>query len=441
LAKPAVAIVGRPNVGKSTLFNYITGKKISIVDDTPGVTRDRIYADFEWRGCVFTLIDTGGIDTRSDEEMKHQMRYQAEAAIEHCNVIIFLVDLKTGLTEEDHQIAAMLRRSGKKILVAVNKVDNVGEIPLEAYEFYDLGLGDIYTVSSAQRLGIGELLDAIYEASDTDQMVSEDEDIIKVAVIGKPNSGKSSLINRMLGENRLIVSEIAGTTRDAIDTKARIGDKDYIFIDTAGIRKKSKVDQPVEYYSVLRALTAVERADVCIILIDAVEGVTEQDTKVAGIAHESGKACIIVVNKWDLVVKETKTLERYRQDVAERLAYMTYAPIIFISAKTGQRITRLPELIEYVWDQASIRIRTGMLNDVVNEAMAIVPPPADRGKRLKIYYMTQTGIRPPSFVVFVNSKKLFHFSYQRYIENTLRKNFGFEGSPIKIIVREKGEKE
>lgn len=440
MPKPIVAIVGRPNVGKSTLFNYITGKRISIIDDSPGVTRDRIYADFEWRNKHFTLIDTGGIETASRDNIKIQMKLQAEAAIETADVIIFLVDLKSGMTADDQQIADMLRRSQKKTIIAVNKVDNVGEIPPETYEFYNLSIGEIYPISSAQKLGIGELLDAVYELSVLDEKEYEEDDSIHVAIIGKPNSGKSSLINKIIGQDRLIVSEVAGTTRDAIDTKVILGEKEYTFIDTAGIRKKSKVDERIEYYSVLRAVTAIERADICLLMIDATVGVTEQDTKVAGIAHEAGKACIIIINKWDLVQKETKTLENFKKNVASKLAYMSYAPILFISAKTGQRINRIPELIDYVYDQASLRITTGMLNDVINEATAVVPPPSVKGKRLKIYYMTQTGIKPPTFVLFINRYDLLHFSYQRYIENTLRQNFGFEGSPLKIISREKGEK-
>jgi GTPase len=440
LAKPVIAIVGRPNVGKSTLFNYITGKKISIVDDTPGVTRDRIYSDFSWRSKEFILIDTGGIETGSDDEIKIKMRTQANIAIETADVIIFLVDLKTGVTPQDAEIAEILRKSGKKVVLTVNKADHAGGMPAEVFEFYDLSLGDLFAVSSEHRLGIGELLDEIYRLTEHINDAEEVTDAIRVAIIGKPNSGKSSLINKILGEERLIVSKTAGTTRDAVDTRVKFGDKEYIFIDTAGIRKHSKVSESIEYYSILRAVSAVERADVCLIMIDAGEGVTEQDTKVAGIAHESGKACLIVINKWDLIEKETKTLETYKKDVESRIPYMSYAPIVFISAKTGQRIGRLPELIDYVYDQSSLRITTGMLNDVINEAIAITPPPSHKGKRLKIFYMTQTGVRPPSFVIFINKKDLFHFSYQRYIENTLRKNFGFEGSPLKVTVREKGEK-
>ena len=443
MRKPIVAIVGRPNTGKSTLFNYLAGKRISIIDDTPGVTRDRIYADFEWRDMVFTLVDTGGIEPESKDEMKIHMKNQASIAIETADAIIFLTDIKTGMTDEDLQIAAMLRKSGKSIVLAVNKVDKIGDDPPEIYEFYNLGLGDFYSISSAQKLGIGDLLDALYELFENDLSFADtdQDDAVKIAVIGKPNSGKSSIVNRIIGEERMIVSEIAGTTRDAIDTRVKINGKEYIFIDTAGIRKKNKVEESVEYYSVLRAVSAVERADVCLIIIDALEGVTEQDTKVAGIAHESGKACVIIVNKWDLVEKETKTLENYKKEVASKLAYMAYAPILFISAKTGQRFNRITELIDYVYDQASIRIATGMLNDVINEATAMVPPPTDKGKRLKIYYMTQVSVRPPEFVVFINKKDLFHFSYKRYLENSLRKNFGFEGSPIKIIAREKGDRE
>lgn len=440
MIKPLVAVVGRPNVGKSALFNCITGKRTSIVDGSPGVTRDRLYSDYEWRGMKFTLIDTGGIDTRSGEDIKVKMRHQAQTAIDSADVIIFIVDIQTGLLEQDEQIANMLRKSGKKTVLAINKADRAGPVPPEAYDFHRLGLGEIYVISAIQKLGIGELLDAVYELADITPDGEDENDAVSVAVIGKPNSGKSSLINRILGEDRVIVSEIAGTTRDAIDTRIRLGEKEYIFIDTAGIRKHSKVSDPVEYYSVLRAVSAIERADVCVILIDAAEGITEQDTKVAGYAHESGKACLIAVNKWDLIEKETKTLEEYKKDVAAKLAFMSYAPIVFISAKTGQRIDRLPELIDYVYDQASMRIPTGLLNDVINDAVAIVPPPSDKGKRLKIFYITQTDIRPPAFVIFINKKELFHFSYKRYIENTIRKNFGFEGSPLKTVMREKGEK-
>jgi GTP-binding protein len=434
LAKPIVAIVGRPNVGKSTFFNYVTGQRISITESTPGVTRDRIYGEAEWRGSKFTLIDTGGIEPFAGDYIKQQVFRQAEIAVETADVIIFMVDMKTGITAADHDVAVMLRKSEKPVVVAVNKVDNVGDIPLEAYEFYNLGMGEIYTISSSHGLGIGDLLDAVYEHFPQAAGGLEDDDVTKVAVIGKPNVGKSSLINFILGEERVI----PGTTRDAIDTPFERDGKRYIFIDTAGVRRKSKIEENIERYSVIRSLTAVDRSDVCIIMIDAQDGVTEQDTKIAGYAHEQGKACIIAVNKWDLVKKETGTLEKTRRMVMQKLEYMNYAPIVFISAKTGQRVERLFELIDYVFDQASFRVQTGMLNDVLNEALSMVQPPSDKGKRLKIYYMTQIGIRPPKFVLFVNNAELMHFSYERYIQNTLRSSFGFEGTPIKFIIRERG---
>jgi GTP-binding protein len=441
LSKPVVAIVGRPNVGKSTLFNYITKQRISIIEDTPGVTRDRIYAEADWRGRNFTLIDTGGIEPFTGDYIKKMMLRQAEIAVETADVIIFLLDMKTGLTAADDDVAVILRKSQKPIVVAVNKSDNVGDIPPAAYEFYNLGMGEIYPISSIHGLGIGDLLDAVYEHFPEDMDYEQDEDIIKVAVIGKPNVGKSSLINSILGEDRVIVSDIPGTTRDAIDTFVERGDKKYIFIDTAGIRRKSKIDESIERYSVIRSWTAVDRADVCIIMIDANDSVTEQDTKIAGYAHEQGKACIIAVNKWDEIEKETGTLEKMRKEVIDKLEFMDYAPVVFISAKTGQRVERLFELVDFVFDQASFRIQTGMLNDVLNEAIAMVQPPSDKGKRLKIYYMVQVGIKPPRFVLFVNDKQLMHFSYERYIINTLRRNFGFEGTPIRLIIREKGQRQ
>ncbi len=441
LSKPIVAIVGRPNVGKSTLFNYIAKKRISIIEDTPGVTRDRIYAEADWRGRDFTLIDTGGIEPFTGDYIKQMMLRQAEVAVETADVIIFIVDIKTGLTAADDDVAVILRKSLKPIIVAVNKSDNVGDIPPAAYEFYNLGMGEIYPISSIHGLGIGDLLDAVYEHFPEEMDYELDEDIIKVAVIGKPNVGKSSLINSILGENRVIVSDIPGTTRDAIDTYVERGENRYIFIDTAGIRRKSKIDENIERYSVIRSWTAVDRADVCIVMIDANDSVTEQDTKIAGYAHEQGKACIVVVNKWDEIEKETGTLEKMRKEVIQKLAFMDYAPIVFISAKTGQRVERLFELVDFVFDQASFRIQTGMLNDVLNEAIAMVQPPSDKGKRLKIYYMVQVGIKPPKFVLFVNDKQLMHFSYERYIINTLRNNFGFEGTPIQLIIREKGQRQ
>lgn len=438
MGKPVVAIVGRPNVGKSTFFNYLSGSRISIIEDTPGVTRDRIYAEGEWRGTKFTVIDTGGIEPFTGDYIKQQMIRQAEIAMETADVIVFMVDMKTGITAADYDVAVMLRKSDKPVVVAVNKVDNVGDIPPDAYEFYNLGMGEIYTISSIHGLGMGELLDAIYEHFPAEAEEPEEEDVIRVAVIGKPNAGKSSLINRILGEERVIVSDIPGTTRDAIDTPVERNGKKYILIDTAGIRRKSKIEENIERYSVIRSWTAVDRADVCIILIDAQDGVTEQDTKIAGYAHEQGKAGIIAVNKWDTVEKETGTLEKTRETISKQLEFMSYAPIVFISAKTGQRVERLFELVDYVFDQASFRVQTGMLNDVLNEAVAMVQPPSDKGKRLKIYYMTQAGIRPPKFILFVNNMELMHYSYERYIQNTLRSNFGFEGTPIQFILRERG---
>lgn len=441
MAKPVVAIVGRPNVGKSTFFNYITGRRISIIEDTPGVTRDRIYSEGEWRGQSFTIIDTGGLEPFTGDYIKQQMVRQAEIAMETADVIVFLLDMKTGLTAADYDVATLLRKTEKPVIVAVNKVDQVGDMPPDAYEFYNLGMGEIYTISSIHGLGMGELLDAIYEHFPKDISEQEDDDIIKVAIIGKPNAGKSSLINNILGEERVIVSDIPGTTRDAIDTPVERNGKKYIFIDTAGIRRKSRIEENIERYSVLRAWTAVDRADVCIIMIDGVDNVTEQDTKIAGYAHEQGKACIIAINKWDAVEKETGTLERYRETVKQRLEFMSYAPVVFISAKTGQRVERLFELVDFVFDQASFRLQTGMLNDVLNEAMAMVQPPSDKGKRLRIYYITQVGIKPPKFILFVNDRELMHFSYERYLMNTLRSNFGFEGTPIHFIIREKGKNE
>jgi len=439
LSKPIVAIVGRPNVGKSTLFNYITGRRISITEDTPGITRDRIYAEAEWRGRKFTLIDTGGIEPFTGDYIKKMMLRQAELAMETADVIIFLVDIKTGLTSADNDVATMLRKSEKPVVVAVNKVDNVGDPPPEAYEFYNLGMGDFYPISSIHGLGIGDLLDAVYEYFPEEEIEEQEEDIIKVAVIGRPNVGKSSLINCILGEERVIVSDIPGTTRDAIDTRVERNGKLYNFIDTAGIRRKSKIEENIEKYSVIRSFTAVDRADVCIIMIDANDGVTEQDTRIAGYAHEQGKASIIAVNKWDTVEKETGTLEKMRKEVLQKLDFMDYAPVVFISAKTGQRVERLFELVDFVFDQASFRVQTGLLNDVLNEATAMVQPPSDKGKRLKIYYMTQAGVRPPKFILFRNDMELMHFSYERYIINTLRSNFGFEGTPIQLIFREKQE--
>lgn len=439
--KPLVAIVGRPNVGKSMLFNKLCGQRLSIVEDTPGVTRDRLYAECEWCGRSFNIVDTGGIEPSADTEILSFMRRQAEIAIQSATVIVFLCDIKTGLTASDQEVANMLLRSRKPVVLAVNKMDQVGPTNPDIYEFYNLGLGDPIPVSAVHGHGTGDLLDACIQYFPPEEEEREEDDVIKVAVIGKPNVGKSSLVNRILGEERVIVSDMAGTTRDAVDSffENKLGK--YLFIDTAGMRKKSKVDDRIEKFSVLRATMAIERADVCLILIDANEGVTEQDTKVAGLAHEAGKACIIVVNKWDAVEKDDKTMDRMREDVRRDLAYMTYAPIVFISALTGQRVGRLFELINYVNDQASMRITTGMLNSVLADATARVQPPTDKGKRLKILYMTQVGIKPPHFVCFCNDSKLFHFSYQRYLENQIRNTFGLEGTPVRLTIRQKGDKE
>lgn len=437
MAKPIIAIIGRPNVGKSTFFNYIIGERKSIVEDTPGVTRDRIYADAEWRGKKFTLIDTGGIEPNSNDEILSQMRIQAELAIEMADVIIFLTDIKQGITAADYEVANLLRKTRKEVVLVCNKADNIGSTPSELYEFYNLGLGEPYPISSTNRLGIGEVLDVIYEKFPKDTTIDVDNEYIRVAIIGKPNVGKSSLINKILGDNRLIVSNIAGTTRDAVDSKFENEYGKYIFVDTAGIRRKSKIEESIEKYSIMRALNAIDNADVCILVIDALEGVTDQDTKIAGEAHEAGKGVIILVNKWDALEKETGTLEKYKKDVYEKLAYLTYAPIIFVSAITGQRIHDLFPLINNVNEQNSKRITTSVLNDVIEEAVTLVQPPSDKGRRLKVYYGTQASNKPPTFVIFCNNKKLFHFSYQRYIENQLRKNFSFEGTPIRIIIREK----
>ena len=438
MAKPIVALIGRPNVGKSTFFNYIIGEKKSIVEDTPGVTRDRVYADSEWRGRKFTLIDTGGIEPSSNDEILVQMRKQAEIAMETADVIIFLTDIKQGVTAADYEVATMLRKTKKPIVLVCNKADKIGETPNEIYEFYNLGLGEPFPVSSLNQLGTGEVLDAIYDKFPPETDVNDDDEYIHVAIIGKPNAGKSSLINRILGENRLIVSNIAGTTRDAIDTKFENEYGKYVFIDTAGIRRKSKIEESIEKYSILRAKMAIENAHVCVLVIDATEGVTDQDAKIAGEAHESGKGVIILINKWDLVEKETGTLENFKKDVYTKLAYLSYAPIIFVSALTGQRVDKLFPMINDVNKQNSFRATTGMLNNVIEEAITLVQPPSDKGRRLKIYYATQVSTRPPTYVVFCNNAQLFHFSYQRYIENQIRKNFGgLIGTPVRIIVREK----
>ena len=441
MAKPIVAIIGRPNVGKSTFFNYIVGKRISIVEDTPGVTRDRVYAEANWRGRNFTLIDTGGIEPESEDVILSQMRRQADIAIEIADVIVFLTDIKQGVTAADEDIAVMLRKSKKPIILVCNKSDTFGKTPEELYEFYNLGLGAPYAVSAVNAKGIGDVLDAIYEQLPKQSEEEEDDTIIKVAVIGKPNVGKSSLVNQILGENRVIVSDVAGTTRDAIDSEFENEFGKYVFIDTAGIRRKSKVDDNLEKYSVMRSLLAVERADVCILMIDANKGVTAQDTKIAGEAHEAGKGIIIVVNKWDMIEKDNHTMEKYKKEVYDKLSYLSYAPILFISAKTGQRVNQLFEMINMVASQNALRVSTSVLNDVLSEAVTIVQPPTDKGKRLKIFYMTQASTKPPTFIVFVNDKKLFHFSYERYLVNQIRKEFGLTGTPIRMIAREKGEKE
>ena len=441
MPKPIVAIVGRPNVGKSALFNKLIGQRLSIVEDTPGVTRDRIYGETDWNGRTFTLIDTGGIEPRTDNEILTFMREQAEIAISHADVIIFLTDVRTGLTASDQEVASLLLRSGKPIVLAVNKMDSTGTVDPDFYEFYNLGLGDPIALSALHGHGTGDLLDACVKYFPPRDDEEEDDDRIQVAVIGKPNVGKSSLTNKILGQQRTIVSDVAGTTRDAIDSYFENETGKYVFIDTAGMRKKARVDEAIERYSVLRAQMAIERADVCLILIDAREGVTEQDTKVAGMAHDAGKASIIVVNKWDLIEKDGKTMDKMREDIRRDLAYMTYAPILFISALTGQRVDRLFELIQYVNNQAATRITTGMLNSVLADAQTRVQPPTDKGRRLKIYYMTQAGVKPPHFICFCNDARLFHFSYQRYLENQIRTVFGLEGTPIKMTIRQKGDKE
>ena len=441
MSKPTVAIIGRPNVGKSTFFNYVVGKRISIVEDTPGVTRDRVYADANWRGRNFTLVDTGGIEPESDDIILSQMRTQADMAIEIADVILFVTDIKQGVTATDQDIALMLKKSKKPIILVCNKSDTFGKTPDELYEFYNLGVGEPFAVSSVNAKGIGDVLDAIYDNLPPQTEDEDESDVIKVAIIGKPNVGKSSLVNKILGENRVIVSDIAGTTRDAIDSEFQNEYGKYIFIDTAGIRRKSKVNDNLEKYSVMRSLLAVERADVCMLMLDAKEGVTAQDAKIAGEAHEAGKGVIIVVNKWDEVEKDNQTMENYKKDVYNKLSYLSYAPIMFISAKTGQRVNKLYEMINMVASQNALRVSTSVLNDVLSEAVTIVQPPTDKGKRLKIFYMTQATTKPPTFVVFVNDKELFHFSYERYLVNQIRKEFGLTGTPIRMIVREKGEKE
>ena len=440
MAKPLIAVVGRPNVGKSTLFNKIVGKRLSIVEDTPGVTRDRIYAEGEWRSRTFHIVDTGGIEPKADDVILAQMRRQAQLAIDRADVIIFVVDIRTGMTATDQDVASMLQRSGKPVVLCVNKCDSVGAPPPELYEFYNLGIGDPYPVSSVHGHGVADLLDACYEHLDFDQEEEYGEDTVKVAVIGKPNVGKSSLINRMAGEERVIVSNIAGTTRDATDTLVENEYGRFVFIDTAGIRRKAKVEGAIEKYSVLRSYMAVDRSDVCVILIDATEGFTEQDSKVAGYAHEQGKACVIAINKWDAVENKTdKTMNEYLKGLEQDFSFMSYAPILFISAKTGQRISKLYETINDVYQQNGRRITTGMLNEMLAYATARVQPPSDKGKRLKIYYMTQVSTRPPTFASFVNKADLYHFSYQRYLENQIRETFGLANTPIRMLTREKGK--
>lgn len=439
MGRAVVAVVGRPNVGKSTLFNKLIGQRLSIVKDTPGVTRDRIFAPCEWCGRTFMLADTGGIEPRTDDVLLAGMRQQAQLAIEQAQVIVLVTDINAGVTATDMEIAVMLKKSGKPVVLCVNKCDRAGDLPPEFYEFYNLGLGEPVAVSSVHGHGTGDLLDAVLAHLPVEEEEEANDDIIRVAVIGKPNAGKSSLINRVAGEERVIVSDIAGTTRDAIDTEVINDSGHFVFIDTAGLRRKSKVDNDIERYSVLRAQMAVERADVCVIMIDGIEGFTEQDSKVAGIAHEQGKACIIAVNKWDAVEKDDKTMDAMRKKLANDFSFMSYAPFIFLSAKTGQRVDRLFELIKAVAQQNAMRISTGMLNDVLAQATTRVQPPTDKGRRLRIYYMTQASTKPPTFVFFVNRADLFHFSYQRYLENQIRDTFGLEGTPVRFIVREKGD--
>ncbi|MGN0584617.1 MAG: ribosome biogenesis GTPase Der [Ruminococcus sp.] len=437
MALPVVAVVGRPNVGKSTLFNKMIGKRLSIVEDTPGVTRDRIYSKCEWRNRQFMVVDTGGIEPNTADIILAQMRRQAELAIENADVIILVTDIRCGVTADDSDVAAMLQKSGKPIVLAVNKCDSIGEPPLELYEFYNLGLGDPFPISAAHGHGTGDMLDAVMDLLPSEDELEEDDDAIKVAIIGKPNAGKSSLVNKLAGEERVIVSDIAGTTRDATDTTVENEHGKFVFIDTAGIRRKSKVTEKIEHFSVLRAYMAVDRADVCLILIDAVEGFTEQDSKVAGYAHEQGKASIVVVNKWDLIEKDNNTMNEYMTKLQNDFSFMSYVPFIFISAKTGQRVHKLYEMIDMVYQQNQMRVSTGKLNDVLAYATTRVQPPSDKGRRLKIYYITQPSTKPPTFVIFVNRADLFHFSYQRYIENQIRSAFGLTGTPVRFIVRER----
>jgi GTP-binding protein len=441
MVKPVVAIVGRPNVGKSSLFNKIVGERISIVEDTPGVTRDRIYAEAEWTGYQFMLIDTGGIEPESQDEILIQMRRQAEVAIDNANVIIFIVDVKDGMTTSDRDVADILMRSGKPIVLACNKIDNPGQPPIALYEFYNLGIGDPVVISSAHGLGIGDLLDEVVKHFNREAFEEYEEEVIKVAVIGKPNVGKSSLINKILGEERVIVSDVPGTTRDAIDTYFEKNEDKFVFIDTAGMRKRGKIYENIERYSVIRSLSAVDRCDVCLIMVDAEMGITEQDTKIAGYAHDQGRASVIVVNKWDLIEKSDKTMNIFKEKIMNKLSFMMYAPIVFISAKTGKRVENLYELIKYVSNQNTMRISTGMLNDIINDAVLKVQPPADKGKRLKIKFVTQVSVKPPTFVMFVNDAELMHFSYLRYLENQIRTVFALEGTPLRFITRENNDKE
>lgn len=438
--KPIVAVVGRPNVGKSTLFNVLAGENISIVKDTPGITRDRIYADINWLDFTFTLIDTGGIEPDSQDIILSQMREQAEIAIDTADVIIFLVDVRQGLVDADSKVANILRRSKKPVVLVVNKVDSFDKYMADVYEFYNLGIGDPHPISAANRLGIGDMLDTVSEYFNGQDIETEEDDRIKIAIVGKPNVGKSSIINKVLGENRLIVSDIAGTTRDAVDTEIVFNQKEYILIDTAGLRRKNKIKEELERYMIVRTVSAVERADVVILVIDATEGITEQDAKIAGIAHERGKAIIIAVNKWDAIEKDDKTIYRFSEKVRDTLAFMQYAELIFISAKTGQRLPKLFETIDMVSENHAMRVATGVLNEIMSEAVAMQQPPTDKGKRLRLYYITQVAVKPPTFVIFVNDKELMHFSYTRYIENQIRETFGFIGTPLKFIIRErKGE--
>ena len=440
-SKPIVAVVGRPNVGKSTLFNVLAGENISIVKDTPGITRDRIYADVNWLDMSFTLIDTGGIEPDSNDIILSQMRRQAEIAMETADVIIFLVDVRQGLVDSDAKVADMLRRSHKPVVLVVNKVDSFEKYMADVYEFYNLGIGDPYPISAVNRLGLGDMLEVVTSHFDKNEIEEEEDDRTRVAIVGKPNVGKSSIINRLLGEERLIVSDIAGTTRDAVDTEITYHGKEYVFIDTAGLRRKNKIKEDLERYMIVRTVSAVERADVVVLVIDASEGVTEQDAKIAGIAHERGKAVVIAVNKWDAVEKDDKTIYRFTAKIRDTLAYMPYAEMLFISAKTGQRLPKLFETIDMVSENHAMRVSTGVLNEIMSEAVAMQQPPSDKGKRLRLYYITQVSVKPPTFVIFVNDKELMHFSYTRYIENQIRETFGFKGTPLRFIIRERKEKE